>query len=231
MSKSDESGHLDKTRMLWGFEITQIDRIGFYAMIAGAVLSGFGVAISLASSFVLYWVQQTSQLDADAKIAAANARGEEAKQLAASAQRETETLRAENLVLRAKIAPRRLTGEASRQLAEAVKDLAELPVVIVSRIMDYEGKDFADDINSALLRANLRTQRVENWTGNLKGVFFAAVKGTKVPEDLLNHFRRALQAAQIEFEVIELPDSMLQTAVPHFQQGVLYLLVGAKPLN
>jgi hypothetical protein len=102
------------------------------------------------------------------------------------------------------------------------------PLAIVSRLMDAEGKDFADDIAAALKASGWESRKYVNWTQFTKGVFIATVEKTPLGPQAAPLFA-ALKAANIEYKIITIDARDLETMSPHFQPKVLYLLVGAKP--
>ncbi len=111
-------------------------------MFIGAVFGAIALAVSLASSFVLYKVADKTQSESDQKIAEATARGEEAKAEVAKANEHAKVLekgivdanvRAEEakadaakakLALERFKAPRSLSPEQQGQIIDAVKGFA-----------------------------------------------------------------------------------------------------------
>jgi len=150
------------------------------------------------------------------------------KQEALAAAERIEDLRADNLKLEARIAPRRLSGEQVHKMSAILSSAPPLNIAVVSRLLDFEGKDFADDIASVLNNSHWKPVRYENWTQSDKGVFIATAEGTQLlPE--VGALITALDAANIEHKTITISGDDLHRMSPWFEPGVMYLLVGAKP--
>jgi len=159
--------------------------------------------------------------DKDQKIADAGAQ-------TAKLERQTEELKAANLALEAKVKPRRISGDNLRKMSAILSQRSGLPIVIVSRILDLEGKDFGDDLSSAFKNAKWEPLRYENWLRSDKGIFIATVEGTILTSDVEDTIAKALDAASITHKTITISGDDLTRMSPHFQQNVLYLLVGVK---
>jgi len=107
---------------------------------------------------------------------------------AGNANERAETLSKSNLLLQAEVLrlkkenePRRLTGsqkEALRRLLEG----RPTPIVIVSRLLDPESSDLADDLASALNEAHWQPQRINDRISRKYGVSVGTVSGTTGPE-------------------------------------------------
>lgn len=145
----------------------------------------------------------------------------------AEANRALEAERAERVKLEAAIAPRRLSSADKQKMAAALAGVPPLPIVVVSRLFDGEGADFADDIRDVLVAARWDVQRFSNWTKSDKGVFIATVEGTPPHPD--TGLGAALDAINIKHQVMTIDASDRATMSPNFHQNVLYLLVGARP--
>lgn len=177
-----------------------------------------------------YKITVTGQV-ADAKkegIAAGKAAGD-ALLRAATLEKEAQELKAANLALEAKIQPRRLTGNESQKLATALSKLSPRPIGIVSRILDPEGADFADDISDAFDKAHWGAVRQRDWLMTNKGVAIATLDGTTIAPDLEAALIDALAAANVKATVTTILKREQNTTSAHFQPDVLYLLVGSKP--
>lgn len=121
-------------------------------------------------------IARLSRDAADAKkgIAEANARAAEANQ---AAERE----RLARVELERKIAPRRLTGEQRAKMLRILERDTGHAVIFVSRLMDAEGADFANDFVSVLTAANWNAQSTPMHTGNQEGVSISTVSGARLP--------------------------------------------------
>jgi hypothetical protein len=148
---------------------------------------------------------------------------------AATARETTEKLRAANLALEAQIQPRRLSGETSTKLIEALSKMQPLPIGIVSRLFDPEGADFANDISNAFVAAHWQAVRQTDWTMSNRGVAFATFEGTVLAPELANALLAVLDSAKIKATVMTIRTAEQNTTSAHFQPNTLYLLVGAKP--
>ena len=141
-------------------------------------------AADAASEFERYRMSVASQV-ADAKsegIAAGKAAGN-ALLRAAELEKRAAELKAANLVLEAQIQPRRLSSEQATKFSAALS-AAKLPIVVVSRMFDTEGKDFADDLAGAFNQAGWQAVRYENWTRPDRGVSLATVEGTPLLKEV-----------------------------------------------
>jgi hypothetical protein len=68
-----------------------------------------------------------------------------------------------------------------------------VPLAIVSRLLDSEGKDFADDIKLVLTGSHwTQLAQYENWTQSEKGLFMATVEGTEIPANIAGTLQRRL---------------------------------------
>jgi hypothetical protein len=126
------------------------------------------------------------------------------------------------------LGPRRLTEELSRKMSSLLTASPSTGVAIVSRLMDGEGGDFADDLASVLKKSHWETARFSNWTRPDKGIFIATVEGT-TPAPEVGALIAALDAANIQHNAVTIGGEDLNRMSPAFQPRVLYLLVGAKP--
>jgi hypothetical protein len=130
----------------------------------------------------------------------------------------------------AEMAPRRLKDEQISKMSAVLSSAPPAPVVVVSRFLDPEGKDFADDLASVINQGHWQTARYENWTRADKGIFVATAEGTSQPfPPQIGTLVAALTAANINYKQITISGDDLYRVSPAFQPNVLYLLVGAKP--
>ncbi|MBI3700297.1 MAG: hypothetical protein HY242_07610 [Afipia sp.] len=132
------------------------------------------------------------------------------------------------IALEAKVAPRRLSGEQSAKMEEALAGAPLLPIVVVSRLFDPEGADFADDIAAVLRKKSWNVQRFSNWTESTRGVFIASTIETPLNDEVVP-LESALDSAKIKYERRAIEEAAKARMSPNFQSRVLYLLVGAKP--
>lgn len=161
--------------------------------------------------------------------AASETRQQQLELQLAEANARAEADRLERVKLELRIAPRRLTGDLSNSFTNALAGAEKLNIVIVSRIVDAEGMRFAKDIGAAFQQAGWSTQTFHNWTESLSGLLLATVMPSHIQADLEQKLRAAFIAGGYEVEIRMIPTDKLATMSPHFQAGVLYVLVGAKP--
>ncbi len=169
------------------------------------IVFGIFIAVSVVGESIvgfLHWrrggelavIQTAEKLELTNSIAAANAR-------ASDANKKAETERLERVKLEAKVSPRRLSGEQVRKMSAVLSKAIPAPLAIVSRLMDAEGKDFADDIAAALKASGWESRKYVNWTQFTKGVFIATVEKTPLGPQAAPLFA-ALKAANIEYKII-----------------------------
>jgi cell division protein FtsB len=175
------------------------------------------------------------KLTVEGKVADAKTEGIKAGETAGNAlvraaalEKQAAELKAANLALEARIQPRRLSGEQTQKMGTILSKL-QLPIAVVSRVMDPEGKDFADDLASVFTGAKWQVVQFVNWLRSDKGVFIATVEGTPLPPEVETTIATALDAANIEHKTITISGEDINRISPHFQSNVLYLLVGVKP--
>lgn len=218
------------TRQKW-FEVLVI--IG----IAGELLGDGGVFFFSAHLQTLSDVELGQAVaDAGGAIARAGVAIKEAgraKERAANADEHTETLRKENLILqsdllglRKEAEARRLTGlqrETLRQLLEGHPST----IAIVSRLVDIESSDFADDFDSAFRAAHWQPSRIINRLSSKYGVSVGMVAGTSAPE--IKVVSDALTAIGVSNSIVAFMDRDINSIAPPFQPNVVYLVIEQHP--
>lgn len=218
-----------------GFMLLSLGLAAFVAVLVVVATTGVVVATKREAAAAEEELR-AYRATADGKIADAKSEGIEAGKMAGNAllkaaalEKEAEELRAANLSLQLQVQPRRLSGDSSSKLVEALSKVNPLPIGIVSRMLDPEGADFADDLSAAFAKANWQQVRQRDWTMSNKGVAIATLEGTSIAPDLAKAMVSALAAAHIKATVTTIRQSEQNTTSAHFQPNVLYLLVGAKP--
>ncbi len=103
------------------------------------------------------------------------------------------------------------------------------PIAIVSRPVDTEASDFADDFKEALKNAHCETLRIKTRIGSKYGLsisFVSAIAPIRVPE--LRMLDEALTAIGVPHQIVEyvVGDASMS---PAFQERGLYLAVDEKP--
>jgi hypothetical protein len=207
----------------------------FYTL--GWIGSLIGAAITLIAVFFLMWGTRVRDIHFEHNIANLHGRAATSEERSKileqgnlTLQREAERERTERLKLEAKVAPCRLAGEQKNKIIAVLSATSPAPVAVVSRLLDWEGKDFADDLALAIKESHWQAARYENWTKANKGVFVALAEGTPEPyAPQVKALKAALDAANIECKIITIGSGELNTMSPPFEPRVLYLLIGAKP--
>jgi hypothetical protein len=214
------------------------------ASVIAAALVATAIGVTTAGSIISHKRETAAaqrelasyKLTVDERVAEAKKEGIDAGKTAGDAllraaalEKEAEELKAKNLELEAKVKARRLSGDDSVKLTAALSKLPHLPIGIVSRLLDPEGADFADDISGAFSNAQWQSVRQKDWTMSNKGVAIATFEGTSLPEDLKTALLDALGTANIKATITTIRPAEQNTTSAHFQPNALYLLVGAKP--
>jgi hypothetical protein len=168
--------------------------------------------------------QEVAGLNIEAGVARQNAA--EAERSAAEAQRKTAEIQKENLLLRAQIGPRRLSGDQKSKLKKLLES-HPTPLAVVSRLLDKESSDFADDFASALDQAHWKSMRISNRISSKYGVSIGIVADERnAPEVKL--LSDALTAIGVSHDIVSLTDGE-GSMNPHVQSHVLYLLIEQHP--
>lgn len=230
-------------QMLFGLELHTWEQ-WMLGSLGLAALAAFAVVITTTAVVFLTRAsaeQAKQELDAykltvEGQVADAKTEGIEAGKTAGNAllraaalEREAQQLKAANLALEIQIQPRRLTGEISTKLSDALSKMAPLPIGIVSRLFDPEGADFADDLANSFAAAHWQAVRQKDWTMSTKGVSIASLEGTVIATELTTALLAALEAANVKATIATIREAERNTTSAHFQPNELYLLIGAKP--
>lgn len=154
------------------------------------------------------------------------------QQRAADAEGRLEALRGDNLKLQSDLLklrkegePRRLTGEQKDRLRRLL-ETHPTPIAIVSRIVDTESSDFADDFATALHEAHWESSRIRNRISSKYGVSVGTVGANSASEVRL--LSDALTSIGVPNEVVSFAADDASTS-PHFQEHVLYLVIEQHP--
>jgi len=166
--------------------------------------------------------EATEKAEYEIKLAELKVRADDANKAA-------EDERLARLSLEESLAPRRLSADQKNIISASLSSAVPLPIAVVCRLLDFEGKDFAEDLASALEKLKWPISRYGTWTQSDKGLFIAMVEPTALHLALIATLSSALTAAGIEHKIIPISARNLGTMMPHFEPNVLYLLVGAKP--
>jgi hypothetical protein len=176
------------------------------------------------------------KLGVESQVADAKKEGIEAGEKAGNAlvraaqlEKEAQELKASNLALEAKIKPRRLSGDDSLKLTDALSTLQPLSIGVVSPMLDPEAHDFANDLYNSFISARWPAARMKDWLTPRAGVYIATLEGTSIPNDLAAALISALEAVNIKAAIMTVPHTDEATIGAHFQPHGLYLLVGTKP--
>jgi hypothetical protein len=229
-------------RMLFGLDLHtweqwMLGSLGLAALAAVAVVVSTTAVVFLTRAAAEKAKQELDEykLTVAGQVADAQKEGIEAGKTAGNAliraaalEKEAQQLKAANLALEIQIQPRRLTGENSAKLSDALTKIKPLPIGIVSRLFDPEGADFADDLSNSFTAAHWQAVRQKDWTVSDKGVAIASMEGTLIPTELATALLAALDAANVKGTIRTIPETERNTTSAHFQPNALYLLVGAK---
>lgn len=220
---------------MWPFSAMTYDAAVWWSDFANSALL-LSLAIGVIASFVIVqtgnikeesWGQERAR--SAERMAGLETEAAIARNDAAQANEAAEREHLERVRLEAKLAPRRLSGEQSSKLAAVLLHDSPLPIAIVSRLLDVESNDFANDLGKAFSDAKWNVVRVGNWTQSFRGVAIAAAADTPVTSDVETLLSAALDAANIPHVTKKLEGADLHTMDPWVQPNVLYLLVGGKP--
>ncbi|MGJ4954947.1 hypothetical protein ACQR1H_04850 [Bradyrhizobium sp. HKCCYLRH2015] len=197
-----------------------------------AALAAAAVGIATTGSIVSHKREAESaekalevfKLNTEKRVSDSNARAAEAISTA-------ELERLERVKLEAKLAPRRLSSQQRDAIVSVLVNVPSPPTIaVVSRLLDAEGNDFADDIFDALVKAGWHAERFRNWTMGDKGLFVATFEGTTISshDPTIEGITRALASAALDPKRLLVAANQNATMSPYFQQNVLYILVGTK---
>ena len=164
--------------MWFGLSLQFWQTVFFWSTAVAAIFGAIGIGAALVSAVVGYEISDFVQAEANARIAEANASGKQAgeeaakaNERAAQANEKAEAERLERLKLEAEYLRAGCRATSNQAGRHPVRSAATTPIAVVSRLLDPEGKDFADDIGSALTGLHWQVTRVWNWTKSEKGVF------------------------------------------------------------
>lgn len=217
-----------KVRQMFGLDLLSWEQLMLWSL-AGAALAAVFVVVATTAVLRLQKVEaadakrefEAYKMDVGAKIAEANAR-------AAEANEKAEEERLARVRLETKLAPRRLSGDDVNRMAAILSVASPMNVAIVSRMMDPEGEDFADDLAGVISKSHWNAVRYRNWTRSDKGVFIATAEGTPLLPGM-GALIAALDVVNIAHTTIVIKGDDLHRVSPWFGPGVMYLLIGAKP--
>jgi hypothetical protein len=134
--------------ILWGYSISWWDWFGARAMVTGAVLGVLALLISFIASYVLYRVADIAQSELQSKTIGLD------KEIGDQKER-TENLKAANLALESKIAPRRLTSQQQQSIGSALARFAGRRMRVKSYALDVEAAILGQQIIATLQAANI----------------------------------------------------------------------------
>jgi hypothetical protein len=214
---------------MWGMSIQFWDLVVRWAIFLAFPLGVLAAAAALISGYVGYKLTDIVQKDADRRIEELRVESAAANERAAELEKQAAELKAANLVLEAKIRPRRISGEISSQMSSILSMFSGVPIAVVSRVFDTEGKDFADDLEIVFRNAGWGTVRNDTLTLPDKGVFIATMEDTRLPPPIEKAIVDALAANGTECKPIRINEKTKGRISPNFEPNVLYLLVGARP--
>lgn len=194
----------------------------------GAILVTVGVTGELYVEVVSSIAQERLRSFNKSVIADLNKEASDAIERSEQLRKGNLVLQTNLLTLRQESEARRLTG-AQRTMLVRLLNGTHGAVVIVSRLIDPESSDFADDFNVALHDgAHWDTLRVVNRISRRYGVSLGTVAGTIFSPEA-RRLDEALTAIGIVHDNPTFVDGDASTD-PHFQPRILYLVIEQKPL-
>jgi hypothetical protein len=201
-----------------------------FAVGTGAVLTGIRLNKEQGRKLLLFEEQLTTAKTDLAKqqerAALAEAAQEKILQDNLQLSIKLEEERRARLKLQKESEPRRLMGAQKDTLARLLAN-APSKIAIVSKVLDTESSDFADDFDSALRLANWETLRIKNRISSKYGVSLGTATGTPF-SPLIKKFSDALTAVGVLHDTTTFAVGDASTS-PAFQAGVLYLVIEQKP--
>ena len=214
--------------------------ISWKGLIWAGVATALAAAATVGFAVVQFWADDVRdkrsgerQLTLEMQTSEAKRETTGALERIAVLQAEAEKLKAQaeadrlaRIKIEERIAPRRISSEQRTLLAQALTKLPKGAAVVESRLMDNEGKDFADDLKAALadLGWNVVAGTFATWTSSERGLFLGVVAdqaNAKLVSD-------ALATAGLK-NAVKMMAPTDQSRSGGFEPGILYFLVGAKP--
>lgn len=159
----------------------------------------------------------------EAIIATANARAEEARQIA-------ERERLERVKLEAQVAPRRLSREQEMSITSSLKHFSGRSVTVVSYSLDVEGGVLATQIISTLQGAGILVE--EKIAGlAVGGPFWTGVilKGPAEEQDFIDALTTTLMNDGRLAVRNEVTEFVVPVGISKLREKAVFILVGAKP--
>jgi len=133
------------------FSTSSLEWIFQYATIFAAIFGGLSLTLALISAFSGYEVSDRLQKESNEKISEANVRAEEAKSVAAEANKIAEGERLERVKIEEKLSPRRISIEQQKSLSKKLSSLANVDgvrqsVAVFPTSSSFESSRLADEI-------------------------------------------------------------------------------------
>jgi hypothetical protein len=222
---------------LLGWENTMVVFLiiaGFFALVAGAAtwavvrLQRIEIAESK-REFDAY------KLTVDGQVADAKKEGIEAGKMAGNALLRAEDLRAANLALESKIAPRRLERAQQQKIADALVKFAGRSVAVTSYTLDADGVILGQQIIEVLQTAGLPPiNKLASITP--LGNFSLGIHVSGFDDELVSAIRTALSnlggltVASKEETQLSAPQAGMTLGDPHVPNAPASVLIGIKPI-
>jgi len=146
------------------FSTSSLEWIFQYATIFAAIFGGLSLTLALISAFSGYEVSDRLQKESNEKISEANVRAEEAKSVAAEANKIAEGERLERVKIEEKLSPRRISIEQQKSLSKKLSSLANVDgvrqsVAVFPTSSSFESSRLADEIANTLKAAGWDVNR------------------------------------------------------------------------
>jgi hypothetical protein len=174
-----------------------------------------GLVIGIVSTVGLVWTGNVKERYLRTQLA-------DTQKETAQALREAEKLRSESQ-------PRRLTGVQKDKLRALLAAGQPDHITVVSRVMDSESLDFADDLAAVLREANWDVARIKNLQTFRRGVSLGTVSAALNALPPVKLLDGALTAIGVPHRVDTFMAGALTMPSRPIQIDVLYLVIGEHP--
>jgi len=148
----------------------------------------------------------------------------------ADTQKETAQALREAEKLRSESQPRRLTGAQRDKLRDLLKAYQLVPIGVVSKLMDTESMDFADDLASALGDAGWETGRIKTLASRKYGVWLGTASEALNAVEPVQALDKALTAIGVPHELVVFTAGDLSMTPPIRSNGLYLVVYGHPPL-
>jgi hypothetical protein len=201
--------------------------VGLALLIIGLAGEGFTEALVSDADGKLQTLSEILLRDGIQRASAAYAEAAGANERSRKLEGENLQLQADLLKLRKESEPRRLTGAQRERLQHRLERLPT-PIAIISRMLDTESSDFADDFALALTAAHWQNLRVRTRASSEYGISVGTVNGEENATPPVRLLDQALTEIGLEHRVASFRTG--DASIPGgFQPHVLYLIIEQHP--